>query len=290
MIRVKRPVGKDNRQTQGYSVKHKGYDHSAKGDPNYYSSFVGVVTQSKNSETKNWINSGTLTTADYGNYIKIKAVVDGQTIYQLGAHFQTGSVLPVGTQVQAGQVVAQIGNTGNSTGAHSHTEYRDSDNKNFPVEFTDQVEAGDNGTQQPMDKKQQIIDAYLGTRPDTPPSDDEINARLQQNKNPVELVRDILGGDGNAKRYWLDHWGVKPDDINWQVIAEQYKENYNDLKSTLGLPVSADTEEVMGKVRGLLERVTELEKAVEPKVIYRLEGKDYEKVIKFGNLAIILEK
>jgi hypothetical protein len=46
----------------------------------------------------------------------------------------------------------------------------------------------------------------------------------------------------------------------------------------------------MGKVRGLLERVTELEKAVEPKVIYRLEGKDYEKVIKFGNLAIILEK
>jgi hypothetical protein len=141
-----------------------------------------------------------------------------------------------------------------------------------------------------MDKKQQIIDAYLGTRPDTPPSDDEINARLQQNKNPVELVRDILGGDGNAKRYWLDHWGVKPDDINWQVIAEQYKENYNDLKSTLGLPVSADTEEVMGKVRGLLERVTELEKAVEPKVIYRLEGKDYEKVIKFGNLAIILEK
>lgn len=289
MLKVRRPVGKDNRQTQGYSVGHKGYDHSAKGDPNYYSSFAGVVTQAKNSETKNWVNSGTLTTADYGNYIKIKAEVDGTTVYQLGAHFQTGSVLSVGTQVQAGQVVAQIGNTGNSTGPHSHTEYRDGEGKNFPVEFTDQVEPS-NGNDEPMEKKQEIIDAYLGTRPDTPPSDDEINARLQQNKNLVELIRDILGGDGNAKRYWLDAWGVKPEDINWQVIAEQYKENYNDLKSTLGLSISADTEEVMGKVRGMLELITELQKAVEPKVVYKVDGKDFESVLKIGNIRIILEK
>jgi hypothetical protein len=289
-MKVRRPTGKDNRLTQGYSVKHKGYDNSAKPDPNYYSSFAGVVTQAKNSETKNWINNGTLTTADYGNYIKIKAEVDGATVYQLGAHFQAGSVLPVGTKVQAGQVVAQIGNTGNSTGAHCHSEYRNKDNVNFPVEFTDQVEAGNGGNNESMEKKQQIIDAYLGTRPDNPPSDDEINFRLQQNKNLVEILREILGGDSNARSYWLNEWGVKPDDINWQVIADQYKENYNDLKNTLGLPVSADTEEVMGKVRGLQERVTELEKAVEPKVVYKLDGKDYEKVFKLGNLAVIMEK
>ena len=79
-MKVLRPVSKDNPQTQGYSSSHKGYDHDDKPDPNYYSSFYGKVTQAKNSETKNWINKGTLTTADYGNYIKIKGEVDGKVV------------------------------------------------------------------------------------------------------------------------------------------------------------------------------------------------------------------
>lgn len=282
MLTVLKP--NKNKLTQGYSEKHKGYDHSGNGDQNYYSSFYGKVVQAKNSETKNWVNSGALTTADYGNYIKIKGEVDGHTVYQLGAHFKPGSVLAVGTEVNKGQVVAQVGNTGNSTGAHSHTEYRDENNQNFPVEFSEESEEPVKDT-----KKQGYIDAYLGTRPTLPPSEDELNYRLQENKNIVEVIRSILEGDGEARKYWLNRWDVHNDDINWQQTAEQYKQTYNDLKGILGLTESADTEEVFGKVRGMLERITELEKLTLPKTIYKIEGKDFE-VFNALFFKILIEK
>jgi len=165
-MKVLRPS--KNKLTGGYTSSHKGYDHSGRGDLNYYSSIYGKVIQAKNSETRNWgANKANdpyktdprrpkLLTEDYGNYLIIKGEVDGKTVQQLGAHFEQGSVLPKGTEVKAGQIIARIGNTGNSTGAHSHTEYRDADHNKFPVEFIDKVEE----PPQDMDKKQLIIDAY----------------------------------------------------------------------------------------------------------------------------------
>ena len=144
MLKVLRPAR--NKQTQGFSAKHPAYDIDDIPDTNYRASLDGTVTQSKNSETKNWQNTGKLTTRDYGNYIKIKGEVDGKTVYQLGAHFQKGTVLSKGKKVKAGQVVAQAGKTGNirplhgGDGSHSHTEYRDSQNKKIKVKFVEKTD------------------------------------------------------------------------------------------------------------------------------------------------------
>lgn len=278
-----------NKQTQGYSPSHKGYDHSGKGDQNYYASFHGVVVQSKNSETKNWTNNGELTTADYGNYIKIKSNVDGKTIYQLGSHFKQGTVLPKGTEVQKGQVVAQIGNSGNSTNNHSHSEYMDESSNRFPVEFVDEeVEEKQKG----MDKKQQYTEAYLGTRPDLPPSNDELSFRLQENKGLLDVIKSILESDKAAREYWLTEWKVETGDplIDHKELAAKYVDAYNDLKSILRLPMSANTQEVEAKVQGLVNRNDELEKQLKTKVIYKTDGKEFETAFKFMNLRVIIER
>lgn len=276
-----------NRLTQGYSDKHKGYDHSGQGDQNYYSSFFGKVVQAKNSETKNWINTGTLTTADYGNYIKVKGEVDGKVYYQLGAHFKPDTVLPVGTEVKKGQVIAQIGNTGNSTGAHSHTEYRDADNHNFAVEFVDEEE--EDKPMETQTKEQIIIDSYKATTGEYP-SDNEKQARLQKNENTADLIYDLLNGDGRCKPRWLQIWGVEKPSSEMQATLEGYKDMAHRLKEILKLPVGANTEDIIGRVTGLLESLTEAQNAQKPKTVYKYEGEDYERIITLGNLLLIMKK
>jgi hypothetical protein len=275
-----------NKLTQGYSDKHKGYDHSGNGDQNYYSSIYGKVVQAKNSETKNWTNNKALTTADYGNYIKIKGEVDGKTVYQLGAHFKQGTVLPIGTEVKTGQVIAQIGNTGNSTAPHSHTEYRDENNHNFPVEFVD--EQAQNPT---MDKakEQIIIDTYKAVTGEYP-NDDEKKATLQKNENSVELIEDLLRGDGRSKVRWLAEWGVEDNNQDFLTTIEAYKDTFYKLKEILKLPVGANNEDVLGRVAGLVESLREAKEALVPKVVYKLQDKDFTKVFSISNLIIIMEK
>jgi len=288
-----------NKLTGGYSVDHKGYDHDDIPDTNYKSSFFGKVVQCKNSETRNWIANkkgdpykpatGTrkLKTEDYGNYIKIKGTVDGKTVYQLGAHFKQGTVLPVGTEVSAGQTVAQIGNTGNSTGSHCHTEYRDEKDVNFSVELVDEIE---NEKPKPMDTKEQIIiDTYKAVTGEYP-SDDEKRARLQKNENTVELIEDLLTGDGRAKSRWLQKWDNEDNDIVLKEMIEQYKTTLYSLKEILGVSVGSDNETLIGKARGLSESLTEAQNALIPKTVYKVEGKDFSRVFKIGNITLIIEK
>lgn len=259
MIKVLRPS--KNKQTQGYSDGHKGYDHSGKGDQNYYSSIYGKVTQSKNSETENWQKKKgeKLTTKDYGNYIKIKGEVDGKVVYQLGAHFKQGTVLSVGTEVSRGQVVAQVGNTGNSTAKHSHTEYRDSGNKNFSVTFVENEEED-----KPMDtqtKEQIIIDVYKAETGEYP-TDDEKKWRLQQNLNTVELIESVHG-DGRFHEKWVaPHVGDKTD-LKEQV--ETYKDQklkLNEVLRPVGIPSGADFAEAVGKVSWLVEQYKDTENKI----------------------------
>ena len=130
-MRVYRPT--DNPLYRGYLPHHKGYDFRGLNRPDEVRAGKdGRIVQRIDRYENNWINTGSLKTRDYGNYIKIKH--DDGT-YELHAHLAKGSSLPVKTKVKAGQVVARIGNTGNSTGPHLHSEYRNSENRNIQVEF-----------------------------------------------------------------------------------------------------------------------------------------------------------
>ena len=56
-----------------------------------------------------------------GNSVIIKHVVDGSTVYSVYAHLQPGSLrVKVGAEVKAGQVLAALGGSGNSTEPHLH--------------------------------------------------------------------------------------------------------------------------------------------------------------------------
>ena len=70
---------------------------------------------------------------DYGKYI----IVDhGDNINTLYAHCSE-IIANVGDEIQAGQRIAEVGATGNVTGAHLHFEIRDGDDWLDPSEFID---------------------------------------------------------------------------------------------------------------------------------------------------------
>ena len=131
-----------NKITQGYSASHKAVDFSGKGDPNVYACQEGKVIICKNSYDINWQQGGTndptpwgLTTEDYGNFIKIEHA-DGFSLY---AHLKRNSQLvETGNIVGEGRLIAEIGNSGNSTGKHLHFEYRNKSNQNIKVEFKEE--------------------------------------------------------------------------------------------------------------------------------------------------------
>jgi len=108
--------------TNPFSSTHKGVDYGYNVGEPVYASESGTVISSVNSYTTNWTTTGTLTTKDYGNYIKIKHDSQYTTLY---AHLRHDSLLfNVGEQVKKGQKIAEVGNTGNSTGPHLHWELR----------------------------------------------------------------------------------------------------------------------------------------------------------------------
>ena len=124
-----------NTLSRGYSSSHRGYDFRGLNLPDEVKvGASGIIIQRVDQYVNNWSNTGNLTTRDYGNYIKIRHN-DGS--FELHAHLKKGSALNKG-EVKAGQVCARIGNTGNSTGPHLHSEYRNSNNQNIQVEFKEE--------------------------------------------------------------------------------------------------------------------------------------------------------
>lgn len=62
-------------------------------------------------------------TTSYGKHIKIRATVNGETVYMRYCHLN-GFNVNVGDKVSAGQQIGISGSTGNSTGPHMHYEVR----------------------------------------------------------------------------------------------------------------------------------------------------------------------
>ncbi len=73
-----------------------------------------------------YIGFGGSSTASYGNFVKIQHSDGTYTLY---AHMLKGTIrVSVGDTVEQGQVIGQMGTSGNSSGVHLHFEVRDANN------------------------------------------------------------------------------------------------------------------------------------------------------------------
>ena len=92
------------------STYHQGLDFTPGSGTPIHSLADGIV-------------SAVSTSGAFGNSVIIDHVVNGQKVQTLYAHMQYGSIrVAKGQSVTAGEVVGQVGSTGNSTGAHLHLE------------------------------------------------------------------------------------------------------------------------------------------------------------------------
>jgi len=88
---------------------HNGLDFDGDFGSPIYASDTGVIVYS------GWSDRG------YGNLVVIDHDDGWQTFY---AHLMDGTLLPCGTNVQKGQLIASMASTGNSSGPHLHFELR----------------------------------------------------------------------------------------------------------------------------------------------------------------------
>ncbi len=91
---------------KGMTTDHKGIDIAANSGTNIKSAMAGTVKVAEEN-------------SEYGKFIKI-VNGDVMTVY---AHCQKLKV-KVGDKIKAGQTIATVGSTGNSTGPHLHFEIR----------------------------------------------------------------------------------------------------------------------------------------------------------------------
>ena len=113
--------------TEGRNVPHGGIDigngGNGSGVINIIASKSGeVIYPTDISQTQYADNANSKDGDGYGNYIIIKHSDGSYTLY---AHLAQNSInVMVGDVVSQGQVIAKMGNSGNSTGAHLHFEVR----------------------------------------------------------------------------------------------------------------------------------------------------------------------
>lgn len=97
---------------------HGGVDITCPDQPidntNVYAVESGTVTQSR--IVNNGVGSGT---AEWGNYV---TVLTTSGLYMIYAHLASRAVLQ-GQQVEAGQLIGVMGNTGNAAGGYKHVHF-----------------------------------------------------------------------------------------------------------------------------------------------------------------------
>ena len=100
--------------TLGYRKLHAGQDMAAPVGTPIYAAAAGTVT--------------TASMVDGTGTVTIKHEIDGQVWYTSYLHmYEDGIYVKAGDTVTAGQMIAGVGNTGRSSGAHLHFEVRTKD-------------------------------------------------------------------------------------------------------------------------------------------------------------------
>ncbi|MDD3305420.1 MAG: M23 family metallopeptidase, partial [Bacilli bacterium] len=112
--------------SNGQKSAHKGIDVvSASSDLNIRAAAKGIilVAQGSLSPSFNCYN-GDCNKKGAGNYIVITHEIEGIQFRTTYMHLSSVSV-NVGDEVEAGQIIGVMGNTGNSSGTHLHFQYED---------------------------------------------------------------------------------------------------------------------------------------------------------------------
>lgn len=125
-----------NASSQSNNWSWPTYVHSIKSDwPNYSSGsyhagtdFPIPLNTPVYSTCDGEVVAVTSLTTSYGKHIKIRATVNGSTVYIRYCHLNSFAV-NVGDKVTSGQLIAYSGSTGNSTGPHLHYEVRNSNDR-----------------------------------------------------------------------------------------------------------------------------------------------------------------
>lgn len=107
--RISSYYGRRKHPVAGYTQMHTGVDFAAPNGTPIYAAGSGVITQMC------WKNG-------YGKFIQIKHNAALSTAYAHASNFAKN--LRVGTLVKQGQIIAYVGSTGRSTGAHLHYEVK----------------------------------------------------------------------------------------------------------------------------------------------------------------------
>lgn len=125
-----------NASSQSNNWSWPTHVHSIKSDwPNYSSGsyhagtdFPVPLNTPVYSTCDGEVVAVTSLTTSYGKHIKIRATVNGSTVYIRYCHLNSFAV-NVGDKVTSGQLIAYSGSTGNSTGPHLHYEVRNSNDR-----------------------------------------------------------------------------------------------------------------------------------------------------------------
>ena len=128
------PMGKDYRVTSGFGIRndpftgqlamHEGLDFVAEVGSPIVATAAGTVTRSA------WDPS-------YGNVVEVTHIEGFTTRY---AHLSK-RLVDVGQKVQRGETIAQLGNTGRSTGPHLHYEIMRNERILNPTQMLNQTSA-----------------------------------------------------------------------------------------------------------------------------------------------------
>lgn len=154
-LKFARPIntgGNSANVSAPFGPGHPGIDYAYPEGTNIYASEDGEVIIAKGNEQRKWIantqsdpfyisgKTRALRTEDYGNMVKIQHA-DGYST--LSAHMKYNSLaVKVGDKVKKGQLIGQVGSTGNSTGNHTHWETRKNDQTFDPATMFDATFTG----------------------------------------------------------------------------------------------------------------------------------------------------
>lgn len=196
------------------STNHKGVDFAAPEGTNVRASASGIVTFAGRQ-------------GGYGLRVVIRHDEDTETTY---SHLSTISV-SVGQKVTQGQIIGEVGSTGNSSGPHLHFEVVEDGVKINPATALGQstnVDLNDTTAAENKKKDQQEASGL------TAQSEEELNRRVAQlNQNQDEIIRKLISGE-----HFLDNLSNQYYNLtyHWRLFTTVDQDFLTELstESTLG--------------------------------------------------------